>query len=219
MGPSVAILVIPTTRPNWPGGGASLWLWGDNNSLWPSKLTNAHISSSYCVSPDADTLGSEGLSTQDCIWSGFSPLLEFFKQAHLDLPTFFNYHDGIVSHNLVISPKEPPSQTFVYTIHLATGVILSNAAQLWYKAMTAIPKRSRYHSLAYRDRDATTGYAQEWLPVVRTSCNIIEPFLYNQSNNSGLQKVCSTYSASSISFRLRQRRWMEQGIPSSQVTM
>ena len=139
MGPSVAILVIPTTRPNWPGGGASLWLWGDNNSLWPSKLTNAHIGSSYCVSPDADTLGLEGLSTQDCIWSGFSPLLEFFKQAHLDLPTFFNYHDGIVSHNLVISPKEPPSQTFVYTIHLATGVILSNAAQLWYKAMTAIP--------------------------------------------------------------------------------
>ena len=195
VGPSVALLVIPTTRPNWSGGGASVWLWGDNDSLWPSRLTNAHIGPSHCVAPSAENLTSEGFGTQDCIWSGFSPLLEFFKQAHLDFPTSFNYHDGIVGHDLVISPNEPPSPTFVYTIHLATGVILSNAAQLWYNALLVIPQSSRYHSLLYRERDATTGYAQNWAPAVRTSCNIIEPYLYNHSNSSSLQKVCSNCPA------------------------
>ena len=38
-GPSTALLVIPTQQSNWPAGGASFWLAGDDEDHWPSKLT------------------------------------------------------------------------------------------------------------------------------------------------------------------------------------
>ena len=188
-GPSVALLVIPTARTDWPGGDASLWLWGDDDSLWPSRLTRAHIGPPHCVSPDANTLISEGFGTQDCIWTGFSPLLEFFRQAHLVFPTSFSYRDGIVSRDLSINVKSPPEPSSAYTIHLATGVILENAAHLWYNALTAIPKKDRYHTLAYRDREATTAYAKSWFPAVRASCDITELLVHNRSGRSGLHMV------------------------------
>ena len=206
-GPSVAVLVIPSLRTDWPGGGASLWFWGDDNSLWPSRLTNAHTGPSQCTSPNVTTLNSEALDTLDCIWGGYSSLAEFFKQSHFVIPETFTYQDGILNRgvSLHINGADrvggPAVPTFVYTVHLAVGIILKNAGQVWYDALTWIPESSRYYTLRYRDREATAGYAQTWLPAVRTSCEIFNPFPYNDSDSSGLQTVCCTYPATFLVLR------------------
>lgn len=198
-GPSVAVLVIPSKQTDWPGGGALLWFWGNDDSLWPSRLTNAHIGPSYCQQPDVTALDSEALTTLNCIWSGFSSLAENFKQAHLVVPIHFNYQDGVL--NRVFYLNQHDWGNFVYTIHLTVGIILKNAGQLWYDALINIPMSSQYSSLLNRERDATTGFAQSWLPAVRTSCNIFDPFSYKNSNSSGLQKVCSTSTATFLALR------------------
>lgn len=215
-GPSVALLVIPSTRTDWPGGGASLWVWGNDDSLWPSRLTNAHIGPSYCQQPNITALDSEALATLNCIWGGFSSLSEIFKQAHLGIPITFNYQDGVLNRAFSLNQHVSLNQfsgSFVYTVHLTVGIILKNAGQLWYNALINIPTSSKYYSLLNRVRDATTGYAQSWLPAVRTSCNTFDPFLYHNSNSSGLQKVCFTSPATF--FALRHRTCKRQIILSS----
>ena len=65
-----------------------------------------------------------------------SPLAEIVKQAHLVIPTTFTYQDGVL--NRVLSLKQSGSQSFLYTALLIVGIILKNAGQLWYDALTNI---------------------------------------------------------------------------------
>ena len=204
-GPSVALLVIPSLRTNFPGGGASLWLWGDEDSLWPSKLTIAHTGPSQCASPNVTTLDSEALDYTYCIWGGYSALSEFFKQSHGLIPGNFTYQDGILNRDVALHPNSadrvggPAVPSFVYTAHLAVGIMLKNAGQLWYEALLYIPESSSYYTLRYRNREATTGYAQTWLPAVRTSCIISRSI--NESHSLDLLTVCYTHPATLLVLR------------------
>ena len=164
-GPSVAVLVIPSVRTDYPGRGASLWVWGDDNSLWPSRLTNAHTGPSECALPNVTTLDSEALITLDCIWGGYSSLAEFFRQSHFIIPRTFTYQDGILNRGVSLRSNGPDRAggpavpAFVHTVHLTVGIILKNAGQLWYDALRQVPESSRYYTLRFRNREATTGYA------------------------------------------------------------
>ena len=136
-------------------------------------------------------------STKVCIWAGFSPLMEIFKQAKFFIPSM-NYRDGVLNRELSIrpsslgpetsSPTEPSSAT---TPHLALGVILEDAAYIWSAALGWwILRSNRYHTLKFRQMGSVRQEAFGWLPEVRAKCNVYSPFRYNTSDRSGT-RLCS----------------------------
>ena len=185
-GPAAATLIIPTQRHDWAAGGASLWLAGDEESLWPSRLRGSSIGGPQCQSPDVSTLTNTPLNHSGCNWAGYMPLSEAFKQTHLKMPQKLPINNGIVNQIFVIYYAWAD---FLTASHMASGAYAKNAAQLWYQAMVDSPASSRYYSIRYRDRDATTGLFRSWAPAVGTRCHITDPVFYNDSGLMGRVRI------------------------------
>ena len=181
-GPSAALLAIPTQRPDWPAGGASFWLVGNEESLWPSNLTASDTGGSHCANSSIQMLQTEALNSSGCIWAGFSPLAEVFKQSHLATPFDVILDDGVLRRESQIRPRGEVAETWVLAIHLATGVLARNVAQYWYETLLEIPKSSSHHNLRYRHSNETIGSVRGWVPAVRTRCATNTVF----ANESGL---------------------------------
>ena len=187
-GPSAALLLIPPLHSDWPAGGASFWLAGDDDSLWPSKLTASSTGEPDCGYPSMETLSTEALNYSGCIWAGYSSLAESFKQKHFDNEFDLIIDDGVLKRDFVIRPKGEVAETWVLAIHMAVGVLSKNVAGAWYQALQGISVSSWHHTLRYRTRNETLGSVQSWVPAVRTDCAKTSSLLYN---SSGLQlEVC-----------------------------
>ena len=148
-GPSAALLLIPTQRSNWPAGGASFWLTGDDNSLWPSKLTASSIGEPDCENPDMQKLSTEGLNTSGCIWAGYSSLAEAFRQRHFSNEIDLLVDDGVLKREFVTRPRGEVAETWVLAIHMAVGVLSRNVAAAWYQALRGISASSWHPTLQY----------------------------------------------------------------------
>ena len=193
-GPSAALLLTSTQRFNWPAGGASFWLAGDDDSLWPSKLTASSIGGSYCGNPDIQALSTADLNFSGCIWAGYSTLAETFRRRHLSNEIDLIIDDGVLKRTLVLRAKGEGAETWVLASQIAAGVFSKTMAEAWYKALLGTPASSWHHALRYRIFNQTTGSVQGWAPAVRTSCGRTEPLF---QNGSGSQlEVCSPYRSS-----------------------
>lgn len=191
-GPSAALLLIPTLRSNWPAGGASFWIAGDDDYLWPSKLTASSIGEPGCELPSMQKLSTEALNFSGCIWAGYSSLSESFKQKHYDSEVGLIVDDGVLKRDFVIRSKGEVAETWVLAIHMAVGVLSKNVAESWYMALKGISVSSWHHTLRYRIFNETIGSVQSWVPAVRADCAIIDSLPYN---SSGLQlQVCSVWA-------------------------
>ena len=196
-GPSAALLLIPTLRSDWPAGGASFWLAGDENALWPSKLTASSPGGPNCEFPSMQTLSTEALNFSGCIWAGYSSLAESFKQKHFSNGVDLIVDDGVLKREFIIRSKGEVTETWVSAIHMAVGVFSKNVAGAWYQALKGISVSSWHHTLRYRIFNATLGSVQSWVPAVRTDCAITSSLLYN---SSGLQlEVCFSILAGLLS--------------------
>lgn len=180
-GPSAALLLIPIQRSNWPAGGASFWLAGDDNSLWPSKLTASSIGEAECEYPNMQSLNTEALNSSGCIWAGYSSLAEAFKQRNLDSDIDLIVDDGVLKRDFVIRSSPEVAETWVLAVHMAVGVLSKNAAEAWYDALKGISRSSWHQTLRYRIHNQTVGSVQSWVPAVRTSCDATHPIFYNSS--------------------------------------
>lgn len=185
-GPSAALLLIPTQRTEWPAGGASFWLLGDEDSLWPSRLTASSIGGPHCESPDIETMNKELLNYSGCIWAGHSLLAEAFKQRHLDDEFDLIVDDGVLKRDFVIRPKGEVVETWALASHMAVGVLAKSVAQAWYQTLREIPPSSWYHTLSFRVHNQTKGTVTSWVPAVRTSCGVLADVSYNQSGRYSL---------------------------------
>lgn len=183
-GPSAALLLIPTQRSNWLAGGASFWLAGDDNSLWPSNLTVSSVGESDCEYPDIQRLSTEALNSSGCIWAGYSSLAEAFKQRHFSSEIDLIVDDGVLKRNFVIRSKGEVAETWVLAIHMAIGTMSKNVANAWYDALKGISLSSWHRTLHYRIHNETIGSVQSWIPAVRTDCDIYDSFSYNGSSLS-----------------------------------
>ena len=189
-GPSTALLLIPTQRDNWPAGGASFWLAGDDDSLWPSNLTGSSIGESYCKNSSLQALSAEPLSYSGCIWAGYATIAAAFKQWHIDDEIDLVIDDGVLSREFTLREKGEVAETWVLGSNMATGLLSKNVAEAWYQALVGISVSSTHHTLRYRISNGTTSTFQSWAPAVRTSCNITGPI--NQNSSGKLRKVgCS----------------------------
>ena len=119
-GPSAALLLIPTQRSNWPAGGASFWLAGDDNSLWPSKLTTSSIGGPDCAYASMQELSTGSLNFSGCIWAGYSLLAEAFQQRHFSSGIDLIVDDGVLKRDYVIRSKgevqRPGSLEFIWPL-------------------------------------------------------------------------------------------------------
>ncbi|KAF6222732.1 hypothetical protein HO133_000780 [Letharia lupina] len=180
-GPSAALLLIPTQRSNWPAGGASFWLAGGDEILWPSKVTASSIGEFDCESLTMQELSTETLNSSGCIWAGYSSLAEAFKQRHFSNGIDLVLDDGVLKRDFVIRPRGEVAETWVLAIHMAVGVLSRNLAGAWYQALTEISTSSWHHTLRYRTHNATLGSVQSWVPAVRADCGITKSLFYNIS--------------------------------------
>ena len=149
-GPSAALLLIPTQRSDWPAGGASFWLTGDDDSLWPSTLTASSVGGSDCEHPNVERLSTEALNSSGCIWAGYSSLAEAFRQRHFSPGFDLIADDGVLKRDFVIRSKGEVAETWVLAIHMAVGVLSKNVANAWYDALRGISMSSWRYTLRYR---------------------------------------------------------------------
>lgn len=188
-GPSAALLLLPTQRSDWPAGGASAWLSGDDDLLWPSTLTASSIGGSGCKNPDMDAITSVNLNRSACIWAGHSSLAAAFSQRHFNNGIDFVVDDGVIRRAFVIRSKGEVAETWVLGIHMAAGVLSKNVASAWYEALKWLPVSSWHHTLRYRIFNQTAISTQGWAPAVRSRCGM---YTSDFSNSSGLSlEVCS----------------------------
>lgn len=187
-GPSAALLLLPTQRSDWPAGGASAWLSGDDELLWPSALTASSVGGANCNNPDMNAISSVNLNTSACIWAGQSSLAEAFRQRHFDNEIDLVVDDGVLRRAFVIRSKGEVAETWVLGIHMAVGVLSKNVASAWYEALKWLPASNWHHTLRYRIFNETTISAQSWAPAVRSRCGM---YSWGSSNSSGLLlQVC-----------------------------
>lgn len=181
-GPSAALLLLPTQRSDWPAGGASFWLTGDDESLWPSKLTISSIGGHDCAYPSMQRLSTEASNSSGCVWAGYSSLAEAFKQRHFSNENDLLVDDGVLKRDFVTRSSAQLAETWVLTIHMAVGVFSRNVANAWYLALQGIPPSSWHHTLRYRIHNETVGSVQSWVPAVRVDCDSYDVQTYNGSH-------------------------------------
>ncbi|KAL8629490.1 hypothetical protein Q9189_004784 [Teloschistes chrysophthalmus] len=133
-GPSAALLLIPEHRTGWPAGGVSMWLAGNDDVLWPSRLTHSDIGGPHCVSPSHELLLSENLSYVDCVWAGLSPIAELYKQAHYTA-VGLSIRDGIVNRGFSLGYLGVDPETWASAPHLAVSLMSRNAGQIWFQEL------------------------------------------------------------------------------------
>ena len=188
-GPSTALLLIPTLRDNWPAGGLTFWMIGNEEDLWPSKMTLSTIGGSDCRNVTPQIIETEALNTSGCIWAGHSTWSEFFKAGHLGLGTDISLYDGEVKRDFGINARGAVAETFVKGNSLAAAVLAKDASRVWWSSVLGSPQSSRNYRLSYRIRNETTSTFSTWAPVVRSVCAASAPVTSKRSGS--LIMVCS----------------------------
>ncbi|KAI4109389.1 MAG: hypothetical protein L6R37_000546 [Teloschistes peruensis] len=194
-GPSAALLLIPEHRSGWPAGGVSMWLAGDDDVLWPSRLTYSDIGGPHCVSPSHELLLSENLSHVDCVWAGLSPIAELYKQAHFT-PVSLSIRDGVVNRDFSLGYLSVDPETWASAPHLAVSLkyyylpeydVPSDLAILLHASFPISPRISTFWGTvpetALLSNNATT------TDVPSALLNILMP--QNGSNDTRTLMTCS----------------------------
>lgn len=196
-GPSAALLLIPEHRSGWPAGGVSMWLAGDDDVLWPSRLTYSDIGGPHCVSPSHELLLSENLSHVDCVWAGLSPIAELYKQAHFT-PVSLSIRDGVVNRDFSLGYLSVDPETWASAPHLAVSRMSNLASRLWFSELLSVPYHSKYHTMRWRTMGETVASLQAWAPAVRTTCAVFDSFTYNDSAYLQVLLSCSSVMSGDV---------------------
>lgn len=176
-GPSSALLMIPTRFTNWPAGGASFYLSGSVEDLWPDNLTSVSTGISSCQEPSKEMIEGLWLNMSSCVWNGYPLIAQAFRALHFN--TYDNQiemTDGVVKRMLSVQMKGRVPDTWALAIDMSTGAYSSELASVWYNmALFEAPlAQTRYHNFRYRERNSTMTIVRSTVPAVRTNCNLYE---------------------------------------------
>lgn len=181
-GPSIALLLLPVMRNDWPAGSANFWLLGSNNSLWPAELTQDSIGvtlypNATCKNPQPEALNMESLTYAGCIWAGYPALTETFKGWHGYVDTNVTIQDGRIKRQLLAFSGawwDKTSDTWATTTNAAVGLTTQYITDGWFvsiltQTVQSIRSAARFKFRAYSDGTQTVVKTE--LPVVRVACN------------------------------------------------
>ena len=204
VGPSSALLMIPNTFTDWPGGGATFFVSGQNETLWPLTLTGAfdHIGGSHCQSPSGDLLTRQQLNMSSCIWTGYAAMKERFKNIHTVnqvLTAAVSLQDGLIERTMGIHFFGDGAA--VLGVHIATCVYSDILANMWWwclkhASITQSGSLSKYSGLRSRERDSTVSSVTGQVPCVLTACNTLSNVSFPDQANSQMVSYFSTKRSS-----------------------
>ncbi|OKL63026.1 hypothetical protein UA08_01689 [Talaromyces atroroseus] len=188
-GPASALLMIPS-RTDWPAGGATFYLAGSTDSLWPTNLTSASTGIPACDSPSETIINGLWLNMSSCLWNGYPAIAQAFQALHFN--TYENQiemSDGIMKRMLSVQIKGRVTDTWALGIDMSTGAYSTELASIWYnQALFGAPlAKTKYRNFQYRERNSTMTAVRSTLPVVRTNCNYYENVNFLNMTNSGPQ--------------------------------
>ncbi|KAJ5655060.1 hypothetical protein N7490_002063 [Penicillium lividum] len=186
-GPATALLVFPTRSTDWPAGGASFYLSGSTQTLWPTNLTLTSTGPATCQTPSKAMIEGLWLNLSSCIWNGYPLVAQAFQALHFNTEdNEIEMTDGIVKRILSVQIKGRVSDTWALAIDMATGAYSSELASAWYNmALFGAPSvHNKYRNFQYRERNSTVTNVRTILPAVRTNCNLYENISFLTMNNS-----------------------------------
>ena len=187
VGPSAALLLIPEVQSSWPAGGASFWMTGTADDLWPSTLNSSTSGGVHCLSPNQDAILGADLSYYGCPWAGLSSLQAILKDDHYSPIDTLTILDGILPRQYDTRFKGVDAETWVTGIDIATGLLAKNVGQEWFQALLSIPQSSYYHTFRWRSQGGTSASVSGWAPAVRVSC-LNSTFTSNVTDLRGVRR-------------------------------
>lgn len=172
-GPSSAVLMIPHWVTNWPGGGATFNIIGDNSILWRDELLTAEPCR-RSRSQDGSQAISE-LINDTCASSSAVAIAQalqgwMFEDVYYPI----DVTDGLVHRKITLNIRE--KETWAITPQLAPCVISRVLSLTWRTgaiishATDAIS--SSYAKYRYREKKATVTMMESQVPIVRVSCSM-----------------------------------------------
>lgn len=176
VGPSTALLLIPTYFESWPGGGASILL---NGVFHPTTLDVSPSWDPRCTSVAYNTtlLNDSDSSLASCPWAGFPYLSEALVQSvFTEAPVF--YSDYVSGREITVGwggadvPIDTVRMSAIGT-NIAAGAVAHVLGHVWCDAIFDAPQAMPGHRLANlheRARNGSRGNLESPLPLVRTEC-------------------------------------------------
>ena len=182
VGPSAAILLIPRIR-DWNAGGASVFILGTTNDLWPTSLSASDVGSLYSQS-NATSYGvcpSSGFFSMwntarislyrrnlgGLEWNVSTDLL--FSGRNL---TLSSSADTIPDSQMYGNWRAISSETAVQGVHLASAILQKRVVQDWEEAVTALPYSALKASFSeYKYHYSCFASSPSRVPVVRIACS------------------------------------------------
>ncbi|KAL8838993.1 MAG: hypothetical protein Q9170_001923 [Blastenia crenularia] len=144
--PSITLLIVPERRGNWPAGGASIWLPGTEDELWPPRLFGDATGWPHCAFPTPQRLTLGAPKGDSCIWAGVSLIGERFKKFRftgvIELPIsdrVLRREWGAGFMGAPENAEQPIPETRVSTVHIPVGLMLKNAGQIWFQTLLQVP--------------------------------------------------------------------------------
>ncbi|KAL1860254.1 hypothetical protein Daus18300_009308 [Diaporthe australafricana] len=169
-GPSSALLMLPQRHDDWPAGGATYFLVGTNESIWPSQLDKEAIGGVHCQTPSQGALEMQLLNMSSCVWAGYPSILQFFQSKHFNYKySTITIQDGLVVRDMVIRDE------WAFAVHAPTCLYSEALSAIWYSAMFYAPSATpgsleKFANLQYRQRGGNVMTLPSLVPVVRTTC-------------------------------------------------
>jgi hypothetical protein len=178
-GPSSALLMIPTLRHDWPGGGTDFWLVGDKAALWPTNLNSSTVGGDFCLNPTSTMLSQAALNTSGCIWYSTSVISQAVQIWHLNSEIRnLTITDGSYQRSIAYQASSDDHgylDTWALSSSAAVGLFSNQLANYWEDAIFNAPVTKTlgsYHTLKYRERSSSIAKIRTRLPVARTTCNL-----------------------------------------------
>jgi len=182
-GPAAALLLIPQAYDEWNAGGASFYLVGAKESLWPPTLDSQSIGGEHCRSPSESDICLQMLNMSSCIWSGYRSIFEWTQSEHQAGSTNdVAIHDGGV-YRVAYVRRYPDSSGVSYGVSLAPCLYANALSSLWrnatFNASTArLGTTSRLSGIRYWKQYVTMSSISSQIPVVRTNCLTTYPVVF-----------------------------------------
>jgi hypothetical protein len=174
-GPSSALLMLPQDFTDWPGGGATFFMIGTDDTLWPNQLLTGP---SFC-NASTDDSELQSLENRNCLSSSSLPLSQTLQGWQFGNDYYaVDVTDGPVHRqiNIIVPSLGNDTDTWAITVHMASCVYSVLLTGLWHSlAIFEAPMAQGLGSYAkyrYRSFLGTTATIQSQVPVVRANCEV-----------------------------------------------
>lgn len=176
VGPSTALLIVPSIENSWPAGGTDFWLVGTDDTLWPDRLNVSHAGGDDCLYPNDTQITTAPLYMSSCSWAGYTQLAEGLKNRHFDWQSNITFNDGVIKRQFTRHQSGADlsvADTWVLGTHVPTARISRLIADEWVLACKNASSTKRYGSnrnLKNATQGLGTAVVDSWLPVSRVTC-------------------------------------------------